>query len=311
MKVKIDRSKIRAYLYRHVQAFKASIHQLGLSFSSTIMTFVVVGIALALPMGLYVLLKNVQVVVTGLHATTQMTLYLDKRVKKGQADDLLRVLKNDINIIHTQYISPEEGLKTFQGQFGNVVNKLGTNPLPGAVIVQPGHRIRTMTQANELLGRLKKLPSVTDAQLDMDWLQRLNGIIALGQRLIHVLMLFFAFAVLLVVGNTIRLMTQNYHDEIMVIKLLGGENNFIRRPFLYSGVIYGLMGGITAWLLVNGIVRCLQRPLEHLMNLYHSSFTLSGLSFQSTLCLLIGGTLLGYLGSWLAVGQHIKAIEPE
>jgi cell division transport system permease protein len=296
-----------------VRAVQSSVRQLSVSTVSTMMTFMVIGIALALPMSLYVLLNNVRGMTNELRETTRITLYTERNIQRVRVDNLLRILRNDADIEKIQYVSPEEGLKSFQEQFqlNDVIDELKENPLPGVVVIQPAKRIQTVLQSDQLVDRLKRLPLVKDVQLDMAWLQRLNAMISFGYRIISLLIFFFAFTVLSVIGNTIRLMTQNNRDEIIIVKLMGGKNDFVRRPFLYSGMIYGLMGSIVAWFLVDSMIWCLQGPLGHLMKLYGNAFELKGLDLQSTLLLLMGGILLGYFGSWLAVGHHIKSVEPE
>jgi len=294
------------YFFQHLQAIKLSIRQLSVEPLSSIMTFAVIGIALALPMGLFVLLQNVQTITHGLHDTAQISLYLNMNVKQKQIDNLLRVLQKDEGVAQVKYISPQEALKDFQKQseFSDVLTELKNNPLPGVIIIKPIKNINTRAQINYLFSRLKKLPLINKAQLDMAWLKRLSAIIKLGNRIIYAVMALFAFGVLLIIGNTIRLTTQRYQDEISVLKFLGATKSFIRRPFLYSGIIYGLVGGIIAWLLVDTTMWWLRNPAEQLSNLYGMHFQLQGLNLSSTLVLLISGSLLGYLGSWIAVGKH-------
>lgn len=278
---------------------------------TTFITFAVIGIALALPMGLHVLLQNVQAVAEGLHATAQISLYLNKNIKPLQTDTLLRQLNQDQEIANTRYISAKNGLKELQQQynFSNVLSELNSNPLPAVVVVQPVKSLKTAQQIKILLGRLKKLPQVHYAQLDFAWLKRLNAIINLGKHVVYALMVIFSLGVLLIIGNTIGLITQKYRDKIFVLQLLGATNRFIRRPFLYSGIIYGLLGGIIAWFLIDLTIWWLHNSINNLASLYGSQFHLQMLSSMSTLILMIGGAILGYAGSWLAVGRHTNVEE--
>ena len=177
----IKLSKLHILLHQHIQAIRISVNQLSVSLFSTIITFAVIGIALALPMNLYVLLENIQTVTAKLHTTTQITLYLEKNIQPIQLNNTMRLLKNDIDIAQAQYISPEEGLKTFQKQLhtDHIIEEFKENPLPGVIIVQPIQQNQTTLKVNQLLDRLKRLPFVNDAQLDTIWLQRLNTIITL------------------------------------------------------------------------------------------------------------------------------------
>ncbi|MGD9108643.1 MAG: permease-like cell division protein FtsX [Gammaproteobacteria bacterium] len=297
-----------SFLIQHFRALKLSINQLSVQPLTTFLTFAVIGVVLALPMGLYLLLQNAQTVTSGLHQTTQISLYLKKNIRPFQVEKLLQGLKRDKNIVSTKYISATQGLAELQKQynFGNILMELNNNPLPGVVVVQPVKSLYTEAQIKPLLAHLKKLPQVHDAQLDFAWLKRLNAIINLGRHIVYAAMLLFAFGVLLIVGNTIGLITQKYQDEIFVSQLLGATNSFIRRPFLYSGMIYGLLGGIIAWFLIDTTMWWMSGSVTKLATLYGSQFHLQVLSSNATLFLLVGGAVLGYFGSWLAVGRHVN-----
>lgn len=300
------------YGHHHVQAIKRGFNQLSLSTFTTLMTFIVIGFVLALPLGLYVLLENVQDIGKGIHESAQISLFLDWDTTSAQVDDLIRNLKLDPDITKVIYISPQEGLKEFQAQygFGNVLAELKNNPLPPTVIVEPVSSIRSQTSVQPLLNRLENLPKVHIAQLNMVWLQRLNAILFLFHRLFYAIAVIFSLGVLLIIGNTIKLIIQNFSEEMVIIKLLGGTHRYIRRPFLYCGIIYGVVGSIVAWLLVDITVWWMQTPINQLMNLYNAEFHFRGVGIQSTLVLLGVGALLGYVGAWLTVNRLIAEIEP-
>ena len=300
------------FLSRHLRAIRQSIKRLSVLPSATFITFAVIGIALALPMGLFVLLTNIHNATLGFHETTsQISLYLNHDASQSQADDLMRILRANNDISDIKYISPKQGLEEFQKQsgFANIITELDTNPIPPVIVIYPKEPFTHSPNINELLTQLKNLPNVQTVQLDMLWLQRLNAIINLGTNLAYALIFLFAIGVILIVGNTIRLTMQKQKDEIKIINLLGGTNRFIRRPFLYSGIIYGLVGSIIAWMLIDLIMWYLQGPIQDLTGLYHSQFKLQGLNITSTLLLLTTGIILGYLGSWVTIGKQIKEIE--
>ena len=158
-----------------------------------------------------------------------------------------------------------------------------------------------------LLARLQKIPGVSSAQQDTLWLQKLNALIKLGKELIYAVSSSFALAVLLVIGNTIRLSMQKYQREIAITKLLGATSRFIRCPFIYSGIIYGLVGSIIAWLLIDIIILWLQNPITQVSTLYNSTFQLHSIGLNATIFLLVSGVALGYVGSRLVVSRQIKA----
>ena len=194
--------------------------------------------------------------------------------------------------------------------FADALEALDNNPLPALLVIQPKPEFTTAEAAQRLVRELELLPEADIVQLDLQWVQRLQAITVIAQRAVLVLASLLGMAVLLIVGNTIRLEIQNRHAEIEITKLIGATNAFIRRPFLYTGFWYGLFGGTIAWLLVAISVTLLKGPVSNLASLYESAFDLSSLNLLNILSLLAGAALLGLLGSWLAVGKHLSAIEP-
>jgi cell division transport system permease protein len=279
---------------------------------ATFMTAAVIGIALALPAGLHVLLQNVQKLSTGWEGTAQMSLFLKQDVSEKRILSLAKKLRKWDGVAEVRYISRKQALEEFKklSGFGGALDSLNENPLPAVLMVRPTTEAAEPGQMELLLSKVKELKPVDLAQLDMEWVRRLSGIIELGKRGVLLLGSLLSLAILLVIGNTIRLTILSRRDEIVVTKLIGATNAFIRRPFLYTGFWYGLMGAILAWVLVGILLGLLSDPVSRLSFLYNSQFSLGGLDLETTSILLGSGISLGLLGSWLAVGKHLQAIEP-
>ena len=279
---------------------------------ASLMTVVVIGIALALPAGLYVILKNIEQVSSQWDDAAQISLFLKQDVNDAEAQFLVNKLKVWPEITAVNYQSASQSLEEFRqlSGLGNLLDTLPTNPLPAVIIVQPDSHDLRPDAVGSLLSRLESLPDVGQAQLDMEWLQRLRSINDMGQRGISILGLLLSLSVLLIIGNTIRLAILNQQSEIRVIKLVGGTNAFIRRPFLYTGFWYGLLGGLVAWLTLLFTMSLINGPINELASQYESEFTLAWLSGTMILTLPLIGMLLGVMGAWLAVGRHLSAIEP-
>ncbi|NNF96059.1 MAG: cell division protein FtsX [Halobacteria archaeon] len=303
---------LRVYLLRHLQVFFYSLGVLSRSPFATLMTTAVIGIALALPSGLHVVLKNAQQLSGGWDGAAQISLFLKRTVPDDEANRLARQIQKLPEVASVSYISRREALQEFQrlSGFGDALEALQDNPLPSVLVIRPTPAASTPAATEKLLQRLQGYPPVDIAQLDMQWVKRLYVIMELVRRGVVVLAALLALAVLLVVGNTIRLAIQNRRDEIVVMKLIGGTDAFIRRPFLYTGFWYGLFGGVIAWLLVSLSLSILSDPVERLTGLYQSQFELSGLDATTTGMLIGTSILLGLAGSWLAVGRHLRDIEP-
>ncbi|MCW8891174.1 MAG: permease-like cell division protein FtsX [Sedimenticola sp.] len=304
--------RIDVWLMRHLQVSLASLGRLVRTPLSTLMTTLVIGIALALPSGLYLLLTNAEALSGNWEGAASISLFLTQETHDEQTQALADKLRLDPAILHVQVIERSQALEEFRQRsgFADVLASLNENPLPSLIIVEPQPEHTEPAPAEELLDRLKKIQEVDFAQLDLEWVRRFHAITEIAQRGVLILASLLGLSVLLIVGNTIRLEIQNRHAEIEITKLIGGTNAFIRRPFLYNGAWYGLFGGLSAWLMVSLSLLLLDNPVAHLAGLYHSGFELAGADL-TTLGLLLGGsTLLGLTGSWIAVGRHLNEIEP-
>ncbi|MGD8910822.1 MAG: permease-like cell division protein FtsX [Chromatiales bacterium] len=302
----------KIWLQRHAQVALASLGRLFKNSLSSSMTCTVIGIALALPIGLHVILNNLESLSGGWDSGASISLFLKQSVSDQAAGTLGRKLRQHQRIESVELVTREAALNEFRRRsgFAEVLQALDSNPLPALLVIQPKQEFTTAEAAQQLVHELELLPEADIVQLDLQWVRRLQAITVIAQRAVLVLASLLGIAVLLIVGNTIRLEIQNRHAEIEITKLIGATNAFIRRPFLYTGFWYGLFGGIIAWILVAISVTLLKGPVANLASLYESAFDLSSLNWLNILSLLFGSALLGLLGSWLAVGKHLSAIEP-
>lgn len=300
------------YLTRHAQCALNSLGRLYRSPVASLMTAAVVAIALALPSGLYLLTSNLQRLSTQWDGSTSVSLFLHKSTTQQQALALHDKLQQWPEIHTLQLITPDQALSEFRelSGFGQVLDNLQENPLPFVIAIKPVRERADAASAAILVEKLDAAPEVELAQLDLQWVKRFNVIVDIVRRSIWVMAALLGLAVLLITGNTIRLEIQNRREEIEITKLIGATNAFIRRPFLYSGFWYGVMGSILAGLLIELAFMQIQGPVRQLAGLYQSGFSLHTLSLGEGLTLLVGGASLGLLGAWLAVSRHLVTIEP-
>jgi len=300
------------FLQRHAQVALDSLGRLYRNWISTVMTAAVIAIALAMPSGLYLLLGNLERLSGSWDGQASMSIFLKQDITDATADALLAQVEEWPGVESVQLITPSQALEEFarQSGFADVLGVLEENPLPYVLVVLPAGEYIDPVAAGALRDRFRKLPETELAQLDLQWVQRLAAILDIAHRVILIISVLLALAVMLVIGNTIRLEIQNRREEIVVTKLIGATNGFVRRPFLYSGIWYGVLGALIAWCVVEAGFWLLSEPVSRLAGLYRSDFSLDTLPAQLLGILLAGGTLLGLLGSWLAVGRHLDAIEP-
>lgn len=304
-------NKMGAYFLHHMQSLVFSLGKIYQTPTTTIMTVAVIGITLSLPGGFYLFLKNIDAVSGDFRSSSQIVLYLDIALDEKKARALERQVADMPDVVETEFVSKQNSLEKFRqtSGFGKSIDTLSSNPLPHTIIVEPVSSADTFAVKN-LLNLLQTLPGVEIAKLDTEWLERLYTILEIAKRSVAIITILFGFAVLLIIGNTIRLDIQNRYQEIIVTKLIGATNAFIRRPFLYSGLWYGLLGGLISWLIVEIGYLAISGPLERLNLLYQADLVLITFTFQDFIILISSSTLLGLTGSWIAVARHLNQIEP-
>lgn len=305
------RDRYNAWLQHHRLSAADSMQRVLDNPVSSAMTWLVIGIALALPTGLNVALDNVSQLSANWDSPAQISLFLQDGISDQRARQLEQELAGRRDVAQTRFVSRQEALEEFRSLsgFADVLASLENNPLPHLILVSPAGSTDQATAA-ALRDELQAYPDVAQAVLDMEWLQRLDSLMDLSRRLVLAVAGLLVVGVLLILGNTIRLAIESRREEIVIIKLVGGSNAFVRRPFLYTGLWYGVGGGFFAALLVAASLWFLRQPVSELALLYQSDFRLRGLGIMGGLNLFILGGLLGLAGAWLAVGRHLVEIQP-
>ena len=301
-----------AWLVSHAQAFVYSLGQYIRHPINNLLTTAVIGISLALPASFYVLLDNVRMVTSSWDGSLQVTLFLQNDISDQQATAIATRLDKDSRIESTIVIKRADALAEYKSLsgFADAIDALDENPLPAVIVAHPGVNHSAEADINALIKELEAMPEIDSAQYDSQWIQRLLQILELINRVVIILSTMLAAAVLLIVGNTIRLAIYNRRPEIEITKLFGGTDGFIQRPFLYSGLWYGVFGSLIAWCLITVSITLLDQPVKELASLYASNFELIGLGIRNSLVLMAIGIALGLVGSWIAVKRHMRAIEP-
>jgi cell division transport system permease protein len=304
--------RLRSWFLHHQLSAVDSLRRLLESPVSSVLTWMVIGIALALPVGMAVALDNARSLSRNWDSPAQISLFLRAEMSAEAALRLEGAIQQREDVAATRFVSQQQALEEFQqlSGFADVLEHLDDNPLPNLIIVSPAGTSLSAESVRWLQTELATLPGVERAILDMEWVQRLNSLMQLSRRLVTALGALLALGVLLVIGNTIRLAIENRREEIVIVKLVGGSDAFVRRPFLYTGLWYGLGGALVSWCAVSLTLWWLRHPLMTLASLYQSSFSLQGLGLAGGLQLLLLGGSLGLVGAWVAVARHLKSIQP-
>jgi cell division transport system permease protein len=303
---------VNTWLARHAQTLIGSLGRIVQHPLATLMTMAVIAVALALPLFLNVLLQNTFTATANWNQAFDLSVYLDKKAGSERTQALAKQLRARADVAAVRVITAEQALKDFRDTsgFGKALDALSDNPLPNTLIVTPTLAASTAEGTLALKKSIGALADVETVQLDTEWVQRLNAMLEVLRRIVWLVGGLLGLGVVLVVGNTIRLDILNRRAEIEVMKLVGATDGFARRPFLYSGVWYGLGGGLGAVLMVAAAVAVLADPVDYLAGLYGSSLHLKGLGVPEAAGVLGLAVVLSWLGSWIAATRHIRAIEP-
>jgi cell division transport system permease protein len=306
------RGNVQAYFARHAQTLVGSLGRIVHHPFATLMTMGVVAVALALPLFLNLLLSNVRTATGNWNDAFDLSVYMDKKAGAVRTAAVAKQLRKRDDVAAVRVITADQALAEFRDDsgFGKALDALSDNPLPDTLVVTPTPAASTPQGTAALKGAIAALADVQAVQLDTEWVNRLHAMLDVLRRVVLLTGGLLGAGVVLIVGNTIRLDILNRRAEIEVMKLVGASDGFARRPFLYSGIWYGLGGGLMALILVAVAVAVLARPVESLAKLYGSQFHLRGLGFTTGAQLLGLAAGLAWLGSWLAATRHIRDIEP-
>ena len=297
-----------AWLSGHGQSALSSLGRLAGRPIATTVTVLAIAVALSLPFALYVILENAHRALGGLDRSAHLTAFLQHELSETRATAIASHLRSWDAVKHVRVVTRTEALAEYQAMTGfDDVRTIfeGQNPLPDLMVITPSDDGTDRTGLVALRERVSSQPDVDTVEIDLAWVDRLAAILETLHRIVQVLFALLALGILLIVGNTIRLGIESRREEIGIIRLFGGTNAFVRRPFLYTGLWYGLIAGSVACALVAAATGLAAAPVERLAALYSSDFELIGLQPWSALAAIAGGGLLGLGGAWIAVSREL------
>jgi len=299
-----------SWITMHKAAFNNALQRLSLAPITAFLTILVVGVSLSLPAAFQILVKNLESGQQSVDEQSRISLYLTKNASSDDIENLLAEIKTNNTVQETVLISSEQGLKDFQKQniLGNALDLLSDNPLPAVIQIYPDTRKLDPSQIENLSNELAEFALVDKAKIDVLWLKRLFSITEFIKQISLAISLFLVFTVLIVIGNTIKLLGQDFQDEIAVNKLVGATDGYVRRPFLYSGLLYGVCGSVVALSIVLLGLLWVNPQIDQIAQLYQSEISLVGLGFSDVLSILGTGMILGLGGAWVAANRLIHSL---
>jgi cell division transport system permease protein len=300
---------LKFWFRHHCRALLEACSSLALKPFSSITTLLALGISMALPLALCLLVNNLSQLTPLIPNDPSFSLFLKKDLSPKQTKDFLEELKRDPHIEKSTYLSPEAALAELstQNEFKLLVGSLPENPLPGVVIVYPKQRDHSF-QLQDFEAQFRAHKAVDLFLMDIDWLLKLQGWLSIAQQLSVGFTLLLAIGVMLLIANSIRLALVDHQIEIRVFSLIGSSNSFIRRPFLYRGALFGLSGACLASFLILLCFSILETDLSNLLDLYEHSFKISGLKNTWIFFTLALGTVLGWLAAFVVVQPELKRV---
>ncbi|MBF9001933.1 MULTISPECIES: permease-like cell division protein FtsX [Vibrio] len=304
------RMKTDGYFTVQIKQAKAAFNKLWQRPMGNILTLAVISMALTLPSCFYLISKNISSVAASVASSSQISVYLEE----GTPEAKIMVIKDEIerrdDVDKVEYISPQQGIEDLSANAGfeQAISLLDSSALPAVLIVNP--KVTQKQQIKSIALDIQKNASVTDVRLDEDWLSRLDAIRNLASILVVSLSILMLASVFLIVGNTLRFNVQSNKEEIQTMKLIGATDSYILRPYVYSGMWFGILGAIIAWVMTAIITLLLNNAVEKLAGLYDSHFQLLGLGWDESLLLLMMGTFIGCVAARVSANRHLKEIDP-
>jgi len=278
---------------------------------ASLMIVLVIAVTLALPAAINVVVKNAQSISRGWDNALDFSVYLKLDISVSEAEGLARLIRQRADVESVDLVTADEALADFKlaSGFGEALDQLGDNPLPHALVVRPSpeNTAASLTLLQEEIGNL---PETDLVQVDTEWVQRFHAILDIVRKAIAIGAALLGIAIVVIVGNTIRLDIENRREEIEVTKLIGASNAFVRRPFLWTGFWYGLLGGASALLLVQYGLYLLKEPVTRLAGLYQGNISVATLDAGESLTIVAAAVFLGLFASWVTTARHMRRIEP-
>ncbi|NNC78040.1 MAG: FtsX-like permease family protein [Woeseiaceae bacterium] len=302
---------LSTWINRHLTTASSSLGRLASQPFASLMIILVIGVTLALPSALNLLIKNATAVSGNWDNALDFSVFLDRDMTLDEAENLATLIRQRADVATVTLVSADDALSEFveHSGFGDALNQLSKNPLPHTLVVRPGPA-NTSASMTLLREELSNLPETEAVQVDTEWVQRFHAILDIVQQGVLIGSVLLGAAIVVIIGNTIRLDIQNRRDEIEVTKLIGAPNSFVRRPFLWTGFWYGLFGGLLAIGLVWSGIFMLREPIGRLAGLYQSNVAILAFDLRE-LGIIIGIAIgLGLFGSWVAAARHMQRIEP-
>jgi cell division transport system permease protein len=295
------------WLIQHQQPLKLVIGRMRNNLMATLLMFCVIGVTLCLPAILYTVVDNLSRLSAGVESKPQISLFL--KLDASNKTEIESQLKKHTDIASFEFVSKDDAWSKMQQDknTADAAASLDKNPLPDAFYITP--KKVSPENITHLQEEMQKWDGVELAQVDANWVKRLDTILKLGKKAVFVLVVLLGFALITVIGNTIRLQIMTQREEIEVSKLIGATNPFIRRPFLYAGVLYGFGGGLAALLILALVTLLFNFSVAEIADLYASNFRLHLPNGLSILALLASATALGWLGSYFAVNRTLAQFE--
>lgn len=305
--------RVKATLVQHVHQVIHSFFELWKTPFATMMTILVLGVALSLPTVFHVVYKNVERVSGQWDSASEVSLFLKKNISEERVQVLINKLGLYEDIEAVTYISRHQALLEFKEMsgFSKALSYLDENPLPAVLVVVPVKSAMNAAGSKLLVAKLEREQDIDLVSVDIDWIEKLQAIFYLVVDMVIGIAALLLLSVLLIVSNTIRLNILNQRDEIEVLKLVGATNSFIQLPYIYIGAWYGFLGGVIAWFFSWVLVIWLESGVMNLTGLYQAQFQIISLNFDESITLLIVAALLGFIASFISVKQYLVKIEPK
>ncbi|WP_373099230.1 MULTISPECIES: permease-like cell division protein FtsX [Pasteurellaceae] len=277
----------------------------------TLLTVLVIAVSLTIPTISYLLWKNIHQATSQFYPESELTVYLHKNLSEEDANLVVDKIRQQDGVDSLNYVSRQESLNEFRNWsgFSEGLDILDDNPLPAVVMIKPSKEYNESQKRDTLRDNLNKIKGVQEVRLDNDWMEKLTALSWLVAHVAILCTVLMTVSVFLVIGNSIRSDVYSSQASIEIMKLLGATEQFILRPFLYTGILYGLAGGLLACIFSACLIGYFTSAVKYVTDIFAVNFSLHGIAFGELLFLLVICAIVGYVGAWLSATRYIQVLD--
>ncbi|QLB13713.1 cell division protein FtsX [Bisgaardia hudsonensis] len=300
-----------SFLVQFIYSLKSVLNDLFHKKYTTLLTVFVISVSLTIPTVGYLFWKNINNTSLSFYPDAEITVYLHKNLSESDANLVVDKIRDQDGVESLNYISRQQSLNEFRNWsgFSDGLDILDDNPLPAVVTVKPTTDYNQHEKRDELRRKLNSIKGIQEVHLDNSLFGKFTALSWLVAQITILGTILMFLSVFLIISNSISADIYSKRANIEVSKLLGATDQFVLRPFLYTGIIYGILGGLFACIFSAAIILYFKNAIQYVTDLFSVTFQWQGIRISELFFLMIVCSLMGYVSAWISANKYIRILE--